>query len=319
MPRAIVKTLVVTALLFAAVSCGYDTSTTFNADGTVTVGMKFLFPKSLMQGANGATALQGMAPADVAKANAQMSAKYPGAKISVVTEGDQTGAQILVPFKTEKAAFAFLTTPSKLSLAGAATGSSSGVDLSNTGGLFSTATHTTSGQTDTYTFTTAPPPMASPSPGTQQVMTGDELSSIFTLTFSLTVPHEITSADGALFTLDRKTAIWKISFTKPETLTATTGPAIVLTGLASTPSSQGGSSSVLVGGVGLVAILLGFVLGMLLTRRRTQSLAVAPAPLAPAVFAPNAPAPIESSPMEPMGAYPGPPAGLPPPPGPPVR
>ena len=50
MPRAFAKALLVASVLLVAAGCGYDTSATFNPDGSVTVGMKFLFPKSLMQG-----------------------------------------------------------------------------------------------------------------------------------------------------------------------------------------------------------------------------------------------------------------------------
>src|SRR5207302_342856 len=129
------------------------------------------------------------------------------------TEGDEKGALMTIPFKSEKDAFTFLTAPSQLSPSKATSGSGIGINLSNTGGLFSTATHTTSGQNDTYTFKTAPAPMASPSPGTQQIISGDEIASVFVITFALTVPHVITSAPGALCTLDRKTAIWKLART----------------------------------------------------------------------------------------------------------
>ena len=85
--------------------------------------------------------------------------------------------------------------------------------MGNTGGLFVSATHTTSGQADTYTFKTQAQPTASPSPGSQP-NPADDLSAI-NRTFSLTVPHEITSAPGALFTQDRKTAVWELSLTRP--------------------------------------------------------------------------------------------------------
>ncbi len=156
-PSVIAKTVLAAAVILGAAACGFDTSTTFNADGSVTVGLKFLFPKLLMDGANGAT-VTGMSPSDIAAANAKLQSKYPGAKITVVTEGDEKGAQVAIPFKTEKEAFAFLTAPSQLSPSGATSGTGIGINLSNTGGLFASATHTTSGQSDTYT---APPPSAS--------------------------------------------------------------------------------------------------------------------------------------------------------------
>ncbi len=139
-----------------------------------------------MDGANGAT-VTGMSPSDIAAANATLQSKYPGAKITVVTEGDEKGAQVAIPFKTEKEAFAFLTAPSQLSPSGATSGTGIGINLSNTGGLFASATHTTSGQSDTYTFKTAPVPPPSPPPGEQQIISGDEVASIFVITFSLTV------------------------------------------------------------------------------------------------------------------------------------
>src|SRR6202162_5052278 len=197
----IARTLVALGALLACMACGYDTSATFSADGSVTVGLKFLFPKSLMQSGSGVS-VSGLSPADITKANADLGSKYPGAKIATVTEGDESGALLTVPFKTEKDAFAFMTQPSKLSPApssGAPT-----INLANTGGLFLAAAHTTSGQSDTYTFTTQPQTVASPSPGSQDLLTRDVLSSVFTITFSLTVPHEITTAPGALFTQDRK-------------------------------------------------------------------------------------------------------------------
>src|ERR1700694_1154251 len=142
-----------TALLFAAAACGYDTSTTFNSDGTVNVGLKFLFPKSLMQSSSG-SAIQGLSPTDIAASNKSLQSKYPGAKISLVTEGDESGALVTVPFKTEKDAFAFLTQPSKLSPSSATSGTSPVINLSNTGGIFSSATRTTSGANHTYNFKT---------------------------------------------------------------------------------------------------------------------------------------------------------------------
>ena len=121
-PSAVARTLLIGATLFAIGGCGYDTSATFNADGSVTVGLKFLLPKSLQQGASGAS-VSGFNPADIAKANAEIKSKYPGAKVSSVTEGDQFGVVLTVPFKTEKDAFAFMTQPSRLSPSGIASGS----------------------------------------------------------------------------------------------------------------------------------------------------------------------------------------------------
>ena len=217
-PKAAARTLVIGAVLLAAVACGYDTSASFNADGSVNVGLKFLFPTSLMQGSTSGS-VSGFSPADITKANAGLAKKYPGAKVSLVTEGDESGAAVTIPFKTEKDAFAFLTTPSKLNAAGATSGSSS-IDLSNTGGLFASATHTTNGNNDTYTFKSQPPPAASPAAGSSSSpISADQFASIFSVTFSLAVPHEITSAPNALFTLDRKTAIWKMSLTTAQTLT----------------------------------------------------------------------------------------------------
>lgn len=310
------KTFIGVAMLLAAAACGYDTSTTFNADGSVTVGMKILFPKSLMQGSTGAS-MTGFGPADIAKANTQLGAKYPGAKISNVTEGDEVGAMITVPFKNEKDAFAFLTQPSQLSPSSAASGSSS-IDLSNTGGLFASASHTSSGQTDTYTFKTQPQPLTSPSPDSTSPITADELASIFTITFSLTVPHVITSAQGALFTLDRKTAIWKLSVVQSQTLTATTGPDTTLALAGSNGSGNGnastGQSPILLLGVALVAIVIGFVIGMFSPLRRMPIPASAPAAsLASYAPAPQAP-PAEEPAMAAPNAWPGPPSGTPPPP-----
>jgi len=241
-------------VLVAAVGCGYDTSATFNADGTVTVGLKFLLPKSLLQGGPNVT-VHGFSDADINKSNAELASKYPGAKIIKVTEGDESGVLLMVPFKTEKDAFAFMTQPSKLSPSGVTSGTGSTIDVGNTGGLFVSAAHTASGQTDTYTFKTQAQPPESPSPGSQTTLTADELGSILTVTFSLTVPHEITSAPGALFTLDRRTAIWKLSLTQAQTLTATTGPNISLAGSATNRAS--GQNPVLLTGIGL-AIAIAF-------------------------------------------------------------
>jgi hypothetical protein len=298
-PTVIARTLVVAAVLFGAVGCGFDTSTTFNADGSVTVGLKFLFPKSLMDGANGAT-VTGMSPSDIASANAKLQSKYPGGKITVVTEGDEKGALVTIPFKTEKDAFTFLTAPTQLSPSGATSGTGIGINLSNTGGLFASATHTTSGQTDTYTFKTAPVPQPSPSPGQQQIISGDEISSVFVITFALTVPHEITSAPGALFTLDRKTAIWKLSWTQAETLTATTGPDTGLVA-AVTPAPN----SRLLIAVGFIAIAVGFVLGMLMPWRSLRRVA----PEVAVSMSVSSQPPLVETPAE----WPGPPPDVPPP------
>jgi hypothetical protein len=290
--------------MLAAAGCGYDTSASFNADGSVTVGLKFLFPKSFMQGSNG-TSVTGLSPSDIAAANSKLQTKYPGGKVTKVTEGDESGALLTIPFKTEKEAFAFLTQPSTLTPSGASSGSGIGLNLSNTGGLFTAATHTTSGSTDTYTFKTTPPPMASPTPGQQQIITDDEIASIFVITFSLTVPHVITSAPGALFTLDRKTAIWKLSWTKPQTLTATTGSDAGL--VASVSPLQ---DSRLIIAVGFIAIAVGFLLGILMARRgllpRAPHPAAVPQPMGQAMVQP---VPHMDAPV----AWPGPPPEAPPP------
>jgi hypothetical protein len=299
------KAIVVAVVLLAAAGCGFDTSATFNADGSVTVGLKFLFPKSLMSGSNGST-VSGFTPAEIANANAQLQKKYPGGKVSVVHEGDETGALITVPFKTEKDAFAFMTQPSTLSPSGATSGSGVGINLSNTGGMFTSATHTTSGANDTYTFKTAPQSMPSPSPGEQQIVTDDEIASIFVLTFSLTVPHVITSAPGAVFTLDRKTATWKLSWTKAETLTATTGPDTGLVA-ATTPLQDWR----LLIAVGFIAIAVGFLLGMFMTWRgllpRSRLAGAQPVSVAAAPTPAGPPEHLEAV------AWPGPPPEAPPP------
>lgn len=313
-PKAIARTALIGAFLLTAVACGYDASTTFNGDGTVVVGLKFLFPTSLMQVSAGSP-VQGFGPAEITKANAALASKYPGGKVAAVTEGDESGASITIPFKTEKDAFAFLTTPTQLGASGATSGASS-VDLSNTGGLFASATHTSNGQNDTYTFKSQPAPLPSPSPGSQSPISADQFASIFTITFSLVVPNEIVSAPGALFTLDRKTAIWKMSMTKPETFTATTGPSVALAALAA--NATPGGSSVMVIGVGLVAIAIGFAIGVFRPWLRLRSPAVAMA-------GPASPPPgYTQAAMEPVlpqapGAWPSPPSGMPPPPNPPAR
>jgi len=258
-------------LLLVAAGCGYDTSATFNADGSVTIGLKLLFPNDLMQGANGAT-ISGFTPSDLAAANASLKAKFPGATVAPVAEGDESGAVITIPFQNEKDAFAFLTAPPQLTPSGATSGSGVSLNLSNTGGLFTSASHTTTGGFDTYTFATAPQAIASPSPGSQPVISDSEIASIFTITFSLTVPHAITSAPGAVFTLDRKTATWKLSWTKAETLVATTGPEGGLVA-----AVKPASDTRLAVMVGVIALAMGIVLGMLMPGRMLP----APAPAEP--------------------------------------
>ena len=302
-PKLIARIVLAAAVVLGGAACGFDTSATFNPDGSVTVGLKFLFPKSLMEGANGAT-VTGMSPSDVAAANAKLQAKYPGGKVTVVTEGDEKGAQVTIPFKTEKDAFAFLTAPTKLSPSGATSGTGIGINLSNTGGLFASATHTSAGQTDTYTFQTAPVQTPAPSPGQQQIISPDEISSVFVITFALTVPHEITSAPGAVFTLDRKTAIWKLSWTQAQTLTATTGPDTgLVAAVVPAPNSR------LVIAVGFIAIAIGFVLGMLVPWRSIRHAAPALGVAAPAAQE----VPPEAAHVEPPVAWPGPPPNAPPP------
>jgi hypothetical protein len=302
-PRVFARALLVASLLFAAAGCGYDTSATFNADGSVTVGMKFLFPKSLMQGGSGTT-VSGFTPSDIASANAKLQKEYPGGKVTVVTEGDETGAFVTIPFKTEKEAFAFLTQPSKLNPSGATSGSGLGLNLSNTGGVFTSATHTTSGSSDTYTFKTAATPMPTPAPGEQQMITDDEIASIFTVTFAVTLPHVITEAPGALFTLDRKTAIWKLSWTKAQTLTATSGSDA---GLVANVSPL--QDARLVIAVGFTAVAVGFLLGMFLTWRGLLQRRPQPAvqPMTPTATTP------EPAATETPTSWPGPPPDAPPP------
>jgi hypothetical protein len=295
-------------MLLAAAGCGYDVSATFNADGTVGLGLKFLLPKSLLQGGQGVT-VSGFSDADIAKANSELASKYPGAKVAKVTEGNQAGVLLTIPFKTEKDAFAFMTEPTKLNPAGAASGSSN-IDVGNTGGLFVSATHSASGQADTYTFKTQAQPPSSPSPGSTSAGV-DDLSSIIRITFSLTVPHEITSAPGALFTQDRKTAIWELSLTEAETLTATTSSSATLAGFAA--NAPAGQSSAILIGVGLAAIALGFALAKitpwLFVRGPVVVPATAPADLQWPAGSPPAPEP-------PAGVMAGPPPEMPPPPNP---
>src|SRR5207248_1084967 len=76
---------------------------------------------SLMQG-GASGSVNGFSPADIAKANAELNKKYPGGKITIVTEGDESGALITIPFKNEKDAFAFMTQPSELNPSGATSG-----------------------------------------------------------------------------------------------------------------------------------------------------------------------------------------------------
>jgi len=296
------------AIVVATAACGYDTSATFGSDGSVTVGLKFLFPKSLMSGGNG-TSVSGFSPSDIASANAKLQAKYPGGKVTLVTEGDESGALVTIPFKSEKDAFAFMTQPSKLSPPSASSSSGLSLNLSNTGGMFTSATHTTSGQSDTYTFKTAPAVQPSPSPGSQQILSEDELASMFNVTFALTVPHTITSAPGALFSLDRKTAIWKLNWLHAQTLTATTGPDA---GLVSSISPVQGDVRVAIA-IGFIAVAVGFLLGMFLTWRGLLPLRqTAPAVALSAAMAPAAPQP-PPTPEAPSTAWPGRPPEEPPP------
>ena len=290
---------VLLAFLFAA-ACGYEAGATFKGDGTVTITLKFLIPKALTQAQSGTT-ISGINPADIDKANKELAAKYPGAKVFTITEGDDTGAEVTIPFNSEKDAFAFLTQPSKLKPD--LNGPNSSLDLGNTGGLFTVATHTSSGGSDTYTFQTQPQPLSSASPGSQEEAQAEELASLISITFALTVPQDITSADGALFTADRKTAIWKLSLTSPQTFKATTGPGGGSTLTANMVS--GGGTGVLVGVI-LVAVGLGFIGGLVIGWSRYHH-HLAPVPMAPVpVAAPMTPA----SPPSPMA---GPPSDLPPP------
>ena len=293
MSRGLARVLAPAALLLLISGCSYETGAVFNADGTVTVSAAFYFPKSLMTGGAGSGGVTGMSPSDIKTANSKLSSQYPGAKVELVTKGEEEGAKITIPFKNEKDAFNYLTQPPKLNPNAASGSGSSGIDLSNTGGIFESATHSN----NTYTFTTKPPPPATPDP--QNPLSGaDVLDSLFTVTFSLTLQAEITSAPGALFTADKKTAIWKVSLVTPVTLTATTGGA----------SSVSGQVSPLLGvGVGLVAGGLGFVLGLLMPWRRGGSgpSAMASVP----VYTTPAPAPASQYP----GAPPLPPPGMPPP------
>jgi hypothetical protein len=289
--------LVTAGLLLMSAGCGLDTSANFNADGSVTIGLRFMIPKSAAAPGSGIN-VTGLSPSDLASSQAKLQKLYPGAMVTRVTEGDETGALATIPFKTEKDAFAFLTQPSKLSAPSASSGAAMGLNLSDTGGLFKTATHTTSGGSDTYAFTTQPPPTPSPTPGAQTIPGGDALLSIFVITFALTVPHVITSAPGALFTLDRKTAIWKLSLTSPQTLTATTGTDTSL--VASVAPAQ---DPRLLVALAFIALALGFLLGGFLPWRSLIS-----RPTAKHATASSAPTP----PADPV-AWPGPPPEAPPP------
>lgn len=294
------------ALAVAASACGYDTSASFNADGSVVVGLKFLFPKDLMQGGSG-TSVSGFTPADIAKANQQLQAKYPGGKVTLVTEEDESGAQVTIPFKTEKDAFAFMTSPTALSPTGATSGTPT-INLANTGGLFKSATHTADRGTDTYSFQTQPAQLTT-TPSSTGGISESDLASLFTITFALTVPHVITSAPGALFTIDRKTAIWKLNWTKSETLTATTGADAGL--VTSVSGAAGAQDGRLLAAVGFIAIAVGFLLGMFITWRgllpRPRAVA-AGVPIDAEGVAPSA-TPFEPPPA----AMSGPPPGTPPP------
>lgn len=261
MQKALSRFVLAGVIVLTAAACGVDSSATFNGDGSVVIGLKFLFPKSLMNGSSGGS-VSGFKPSDIAADNAKLQAKYPGSKVTLVTEGDETGALVTVPFKTEKEAFAFLTQPSKLSPT-APSSSKVGINLSDTGGMFAAATHTKSGRTDTYTFKTQPATQTSPKPGSQNLVTDDELASMFTVTFSLTTPQPITSAPGALFTIDRKTATWKLSWLHSQTLTATTGAQDAGLVASVTPSLD----PRLLVAVAFFALAVGFVLGMLLAWR----------------------------------------------------
>jgi hypothetical protein len=306
---ALARTLLIGAMLLAVAGCGYGVSATFNADGTVGVGLKFLLPKSLLAGGQGLS-VSGFSDADIAKANAELASKYPGANVVKISEGDQAGVLLTVPFKTEKDAFAFMTEPTKLNPTGPTSGGGATIDVGNTGGLFVSATHTTSGQTDTYTFKTQAQPLPSPSPGSQSNPAAD-LSSIIRVTFSLTVPHEITSAPDALFTQDRRTAIWELSLTQAQTLTATTSSSTTLAGFASNAPS--GQSSAILIGVGLVAVALGFLFAKITPWLFVRGPAVVPA-AAPADLQWPAGSPPAAEP--PASVMQGPPPEMPPPPNP---
>jgi hypothetical protein len=132
------------------------------------------------------------------------------------------------------------------------------------------------------------------------------LSSILSVTFSLTLPHEITSAPGALFTIDRRTAIWKLSLTEAQTLTATTGPAIALAGSVSSRAVV--QNPVLLTGIGL-AIAVAFLLGMFTSARLFRRPALGPPAKVADGLSPAGQPPSESPPT----GWPGPPSDAPPP------
>jgi hypothetical protein len=311
-PKTLARIVLIAAMLIAVAGCGYDVSATFNADGSVGVGLKFLLPQSLLKGGQGLS-VSGFSDADIAKANTDLASKYPGAKVVKVAEGDQGGVLLTIPFKTEKDAFAFMTQPNKLNPT-TNVGAGSTIDVGNTGGLFVSASHTTSGQTDTYTFKTQAQPQPSPSAG-QTTIGADQLGSIITITFSLTVPNEITSAPDALFTHDRKTAIWTLSLTQAQTLTATTTSTTTLAGFSANATS--GQSSAILIGVGLVAVALGFALAKITPWLFVRGPVVVPA-TAPAAAPAEVPWPAGAPPAAepPAGPLVGPPPELPPPPNP---
>ena len=67
MLKTAARALVAVAIVLSTAACGYDASATFNPDGSVAVGLKFLFPRSLMNGSNG-TSVSGFTPSDIASA-----------------------------------------------------------------------------------------------------------------------------------------------------------------------------------------------------------------------------------------------------------
>lgn len=263
------------ALALASLACGYDTSATFHADGSVTVALKFLLPSTLLQEGSGVS-MQGFSQADIDRANAELAAKYAGGKIVQITEGDESGVLLTIPFKTEKDAFAFLTEPSTLSPSGATSGGGSSIDVGNTGGLFVSATHTRSGQTDRYTFKTQASPLGSlariTASAERRRAVGNSQHHV------LADRPQRDHVPGALFTLDRRTAIWKLSLTQPQTLTATTESGFTLAGSASNGVLS--QSPVLFTGLGL-AIALGFILGMFTAWRIRRGPEVVPATTPP--------------------------------------
>jgi hypothetical protein len=99
--------------------------------------------------------------------------------------------------------------------------------------------------------------------------------------------------------------------TTPQTLTATTGPSVVLAGLAANnPQAQ---SPLLVIGIVVVAIAFGLVVGILAPWRRRLSPAVVPA-AAPADATADFATPAGEPPAAtPSSTPPGPPSDAPPP------